>query len=575
MKLRQKRTSVFILMVLAVVLAVAVLTVIVLHIFDIFGNRGAFRKGTTINGVGVSELTAKEAEEALQKAVDQYELTVTFADGTETYSAKELGLTVDGDNKLEELIREQKSAVGDVSGSASTESELELTVEDLILCKAENLEEIVSELPELTSCSGQISEDACLSYDTERAEFVVEPETVGGTIVAADLVEAIEHTAGLLSTELDAVAYGLYGGRAVRAADSEEVQSALTEAQKKLNLVLIYTYDIERADVHGEEEIDKGLLAEWLYVDEDGLTISVDEDRLQEYVEEMGRRYSVTTAGPSQFVTSIGTFVEVDAPATDGMVDNNALCNDIKDCIDNLYSGKRSAPYASTSAGIPGTTNLGGTYVEIDLDHQHLYLYVDSKLVAEGDICSGCVADGNATPEGLYTIKSKDHDRYLRGESYCDWVSYFMPFNGGIGLHDSTWRNEDEYGGEVYLDEGSHGCINMPLELVKTVDENVEVGTYVILYGGQPNPKWGAQSVYGTSHYTKSTDSDSFVLNAYTTGDGTLSYESSDNSVVTVDENGWVTINGPGTASITVTASCTANYARGTKEITVVVNDTV
>ena len=33
-----------------------------------------------------------------------------------------------------------------------------------------------------------------------------------------------------------------------------------------------------------------------------------------------------------------------------------------------------------------------------------------------------------------------------------------MPFDGGIGFHDASWR--DEFGGDIYLTDGSHGCIN-------------------------------------------------------------------------------------------------------------------
>lgn len=572
MELKQKRTGVLIVTILAIV----VLTAIALfYLFDVFGNRGTFQKGTVINGVDVSGLTAKEAEEALQGAVDRYELTVTFAGGEEeTYSAKALGLTVDGGGKLKEMMRAQKETGAVVSGSASTETPLELTAEDLLHCEPETLEGLVNDLPELTACADRVSRDACLYYDADNEAFAIEPETVGGTIAAADLVQAIADAASGLCPELDAVSSGLYGGKAVRTAASEEMQSARKKAQSKLNLTLTYTYDVESENIHGEEVIDRDLLSEWLYVEKDGVTVAVNGERLQEYVERMEGRYSVKTVGPAQFVTSIGTYVPVNAVAADKVVDADALYKDIEDCVNRGYSGTRRAPYGATKTGVAGTTNLGGTYVEIDLDHQHLYLYVDGKQIAEGDICSGSVADACATPEGLYTIKSKDHDRYLRGEGYCDWVSYFMPFNGGIGLHDSTWRSAEEYGGQVYLDEGSHGCINMPLELAKTVDENVEVGTYVILYGGQPNPERGAQVLYGTSHYTKSVDSGGFALNAYTTGDGALSYTSSDSNVVTVNKNGWVTVTGPGTATITVTASRTANYARGTKEITVVVNGT-
>lgn len=101
MKLKRKKTGVLILSIFAVILAAVVATLAVLHIFDVFGNRGTFLKGTTISGVDVSELTAREAEERVQQAIDHYQLTVTFAEGTEHYTAEELGLGMDGHQRLE------------------------------------------------------------------------------------------------------------------------------------------------------------------------------------------------------------------------------------------------------------------------------------------------------------------------------------------------------------------------------------------------------------------------------------------------------------------------------------------
>ena len=57
-----------------------------------------------------------------------------------------------------------------------------------------------------------------------------------------------------------------------------------------------------------------------------------------------------------------------------------------------------------------------------------------------------------------------------------------MPVSGGIGIHDASWR--DEYGGDIYIRNGSHGCINTPLEIVEKMYEVMEVGTPCILYYG-------------------------------------------------------------------------------------------
>lgn len=78
-----------------------------------------------------------------------------------------------------------------------------------------------------------------------------------------------------------------------------------------------------------------------------------------------------------------------------------------------------------------------------------------------------------------------------------------------------------------------------------------------------------------TTSYTKykRTELDKmFNLNAATDGDGTLTYKSSDESVAKVSSKGGVTVVGPGVVTITVTASETAKYGEGKKEVTLTVS---
>ena len=55
-----------------------------------------------------------------------------------------------------------------------------------------------------------------------------------------------------------------------------------------------------------------------------------------------------------------------------------------------------------------------------------------------------------------------------------------MPFNGNIGIHDAGWRNK--FGGNIYLTNGSHGCINSPPNLANTIFNNIDASTPVICY---------------------------------------------------------------------------------------------
>ena len=77
-------------------------------------------------------------------------------------------------------------------------------------------------------------------------------------------------------------------------------------------------------------------------------------------------------------------------------------------------------------------------------------------------------------------VQKKTKNAILKGPGYRSFVNYWMPVYGGIGIHDASWR--DEFGGQIYMKSGSHGCINTPLERMADLFEMVEKGTPVVIY---------------------------------------------------------------------------------------------
>ena len=55
-----------------------------------------------------------------------------------------------------------------------------------------------------------------------------------------------------------------------------------------------------------------------------------------------------------------------------------------------------------------------------------------------------------------------------------------MPFYGDVGLHDAPWRTA--FGGTIYLEGGSHGCVNMPPAAAATLFNNVSAGFPVVVH---------------------------------------------------------------------------------------------
>lgn len=119
------------------------------------------------------------------------------------------------------------------------------------------------------------------------------------------------------------------------------------------------------------------------------------------------------------------------------------------------------------------------TFVEVDISSQTLNFYQDSNLILTTPVTTGKngVYD---TRIGYFQIAYKNYNTFLEGPGYKVHVDYWMPFDGGIGLHDATWRGT--FGGDIYTYNGSHGCVNMPYDAAQTVYENVSEGTRVLVH---------------------------------------------------------------------------------------------
>jgi hypothetical protein len=152
---------------------------------------------------------------------------------------------------------------------------------------------------------------------------------------------------------------------------------------------------------------------------------------------------------------------------------------------DNMVVTPRSTGAAATDSQrfrFVGTTYTPpqyiGTYADVNLTTQRMFFIKDGKKILECDIVTG--APSMATPPGTFTLKYKTGPTVLRGPGYASPVSYWMPFNGGIGFHDATWQSA--FGGNRYLTHGSHGCINMPLWAAEILYRNISAGDKVVVH---------------------------------------------------------------------------------------------
>ena len=485
---------------------------------------GTIPAGTTLAGVQLDGMTAEEALDAVKAAMESYAIRVYALDSYVDIPVASLSVTLN-----EEQLFTYLSAL--TNGEALPEV-------PLAQCNTSAVKKLLEE------GINRSPKNPVVKYSSDKKQFVVSDAVRGVKIDATGANTALENPVSMLQSTATVQVSATYTYPQF-SPEEPSIVAAAQEANKYLTPEI--TLKFMRATV----KLSPAELSKFVKIGED-YAVSVDEEAISEYVRNATSKYSGKRM-KGQFVTTYGTTLsgsryEVDYYGSD--LDSAALKAELIDRVTNLRSGTYAAVYDEEADPLP----FGGNYVEINLTSQCLWVYRDGVVVTQSDIVSGSVAAFCHTDPGVFKIFGKVRKCYLTGPTWSSYVEYWVPYNGGEGIHDASWREDDEFGGETYLYEGSHGCVNIPPANMPAIYDNVSVGTAVIVYGGCYSISPLQQVITGTDSYSCTTADDPFKLDVtikYDYGDP-LVYTSSNTDVVTVDENGNVTIVGAGDAEITV-----------------------
>lgn len=508
---------------------------------SVFEKTYKFPEGTSILGIDLKGLDREEAFAALETAVENYTLQLTVDGESLELNSKDFGLT---------CSRKDFDAAVDAM-EAGTAPDLS----KLIRYTDAKLRPILKrELNWPAADAAIVFDEAAGAYKLEREVYGLETDY---NALADDIREAIrtlnpQHTATGFAQVVEPE----------QTADNSAAAKAVEFANKMGSVQLTYNFGTEADPIL--HEIPAEVIRSFISFGE-GFLLSVDEAAVEAYVAELAAQYdTVATTGP--FPTTGGEVLDMVITYNACHVDTAALAENIATCMTFGLSGERQAPYLP--GGVKGMP-FNGTYVEVDLTNQHMWFYKDGKLLTDSDLVSGNVAAWHHTPTGVFQIYSRSYGTTLEGPGYASWVNFWMPFTGGYGLHDAGWRSE--FGGDIYLTDGSHGCVNLPYEPARIMINNSRSGeTRVVIYGGEGSQPAKEQSFKGKTEYNVSVEAEPFKLDArsrYAWPD--YYYESDNPEVATVDETGMVTIQGLGTANITVTCTTEGYFASATTTIPV------
>ena len=420
---------------------------------------------TKIENFDCSNLSVEAAAERIKTDIDDYSLNmICRGEASEQVSGKDITLVYGAMGNLEELKKRQNPFLWATDYTCrDLDVDIEISYDETAL-----LEKLKS--LECVKKSDAAMEGAAenVYFDEDSMTYMVKDSNSPDIISLNKLLEKSKLNISGLYRNMDLDAEGCY----VSMADEDKMHGALETLNRYVSTKVTYP--------RGDESsmLDAGTIHTWLTLNDD-YTVTIDSDALDDWVDDLAKLFN-TVGSTRKFKTNSGNVVEVSGGDYGWRVNTSAESETLTENIKEGGEYEREPAYSQTAGKHGAGNDLPGSYVEVSLDAQHVWYYKDGSVSVSTDCVTGDPTKNNATHTGTYYIKYKERNATLKGEDYETPVDYWMPFNGGEGLHDLSSRGA--FGGSIYRGNGSHGCVNLPHSAAQKIYESIERGVPVIVY---------------------------------------------------------------------------------------------
>lgn len=422
---------------------------------------------TSINGISCSFQNFDQIKATMSQAVDNYVLELVTVDGqSRIIKGSEFGLECNVGEELRTICDSQKIFTWPLSLFKDQNINAELN----LIYDQEKLNTILNSYDFMNPENMVAPQTAKLmDYDVANG-FTVQNAIYGNTVKDEEFRAQVRRSILTLKKQLNLKEMKCYEEPEFTE-DSEKFEILKKACEPYMGASITYVFGGIK------ETISKTDYLQWLTVNENN-ELAFDDSAVLSFVAQLGEKYNSKSNTTRAFKTSYGAIVDVPARISTILIDEEAEAKQLKEDILGGTDVSR-APCFQTLDG-KEVQDFGNSYVEINLGMQHLFLYVDGAMVYECDIVSGNPNKGMGTPAGIFSVTYCARNAILTGPGYRTPVSYWMPFNGGIGIHDATWQ--PRFGYDRYLRNGSHGCINVSFSSAKTIYSYLRKGFPVICY---------------------------------------------------------------------------------------------
>ena len=458
---------------------IVVLVLLIVYLAGMLYYNDKFLNGTMVNGSDVGGMTLQKANDQLSKKVNGQSLKLIFNDGqSEVLQSAQLGVSYNKDNSLNQLMKNQNKWAWFIGFFKNEKN----TLTDLIQISDENLTNGIASMEHAKEENQIAPTDAYIQY--KDGSFSIIEETLGSKFNIEELVKNIKVALSEGKQQLDVTKANGYVKPHVYK-DDQDLNNQLKAANEYCLSAITYTTPKGK-----EIALDGSTLITWLSkLDVGSYTKdeSVFKEKLTAFVKELASQYN-SIGATRTFTGKDGQSHTVSGGTYGFRVSTDSEVSALLKMINENKSENNRIPEHTGQLPSGENGGLGTTYLEINITKQHLWFVKDGSVVLESDFVSGKESDPTRlTPSGTYYIYNKERNRVLRGTKqpngkyeYESPVSYWMPFNKGIGLHDASWRST--FGRDIYINSGSHGCINLPTGFAGSLYSQIYVNLPVVVY---------------------------------------------------------------------------------------------
>jgi hypothetical protein len=442
-----------------------------------------FMPKTSLNGTDVSLKTISDVAKLNADSANEFSFAVT-GDGVDlNISAADIKAAYDGESFARSAIAQQKPWLWPFE----ILSEHKLEIENKLSYDAARLEDIVGSAVDATNKDATEPKDASVAYNKDSKRYEVVPEVLGSSVKKAEAIAQVRDAlnAGETSTEL--------GDDLLEKPKILSTDEKLTGAVNKANSYLDATQELVYKD-EVVASVDEERLQEWVSMSDD-LEVSFDKEACTKWARgELSEKLD-SYGSTRTYTRPDGPTIEVSGGTYGWIIDGGQVAEDIAKNVEAGTAGKVELSFKQEAERWnPGGQDWGDKFMDVDLSEQHVRYFVDGEYIWESDCVSGGLdnkGEMHSTPTGVYAINSnkRSGNVKLTGKTdpvtlepeYISYVDWWMPFiDDSVAFHDADWRSS--FGGEIYLSNGSHGCVNLPVDKAAELYGILEVGTPVVVH---------------------------------------------------------------------------------------------